>query len=304
MDTILNNTTSLTSLNSLSKNAALYSIDGGGTQVENYIYMYHLQQYIVLPSFADSITDTMQVEFVQSTPLGRSAPIYSYKNSGPRSVQVSLDLHRDLMTELNKNISDAKVALGDDYVDTLIKDLQAIVLPSYDGSTKAINPPIIALRMGEDIFIKGVISGSLNITYYYPILDNGKYSHIGIGFNIVEIDPYDASLVRKTGSYRNVSTDLDYTSIYSDLIPSTVSVSSNGERYHARETRVIEGEAIINTATSVHTQKKADGIYEEYLNQMGMSLNDHSLYNYAKGQDLTLLSARPTGTHAGSGGKF
>lgn len=191
----------------------IFSVDGAGLQVENYIYMYHLQEFIVLPSFVDSVQENFNISWQPTTPLGRSAPIYSYQSSGPRTLQLSFDLHRDMMFQINKGISNAKVALGDDYVDTLIKDLQACVLPDYDGTAKAVNPPVVALRIGDDIFIKGVITSNLGITWRYPILSNGKYSNMNINLSISEIDPYDARTVRTVGSYRNINTDLDYGTI-------------------------------------------------------------------------------------------
>lgn len=191
----------------------IFSVDGAGLQVENYIYMYHLQEFIVLPSFVDSVQENFNINWQPTTPLGRSAPIYSYQSSGPRTLQLSFDLHRDMMFQINKGISNAKLALGDDYVDTLIKDLQACVLPDYDGTAKAVNPPVVALRIGDDIFIKGIITSNLGITWRYPILSNGKYSNMNINLSISEIDPYDARTVRTVGSYRNINTDLDYGTI-------------------------------------------------------------------------------------------
>ena len=197
----------------------IFSVDGAGLQVENYIYMYHLGEFIVLPSFIDSVQENFGISWSSTTPLGRSAPIYSFQSAGPRTLQVTFNLHRDLMYQINKDVSDAKVALGDDYVDTLIKDLQACVLPDYDGSSKAVNPPIIALRVGSDIFIKGIITSNLGITWNYPILSNGKYSNISINLGISEIDPYDARMVRTVGSYRNVNTTLDYSNT-TDIVDS------------------------------------------------------------------------------------
>lgn len=193
----------------------IFSVDGAGLQVENYIYMYHLQEFIVLPSFIDSVQENFRINWQQTTPLGRSAPIYSFQSSGPRTIQLTFNLHRDLMYQINKDVSDAKVALGDDYVDTLIKDLQACVLPDYDGTSKAVNPPVVAVRVGSDIFIKGVITSNLGYTWSYPILSNGKYSNLSISFEIAEIDPYDARTVRNVGSYRNfnLNSTLDYGNI-------------------------------------------------------------------------------------------
>ena len=42
--------------------------------IDNYIYIHHINKYIVLPSFVDSVTDSQQVHFSQTTPLARSAP--------------------------------------------------------------------------------------------------------------------------------------------------------------------------------------------------------------------------------------
>ena len=52
------------------------------------------------------------------------------------------------------------------------------------------------------IFIKGIINGSLGLTYGLPILKNGKYAMVDISFTVTEIDPYDADTAMKAGSYR------------------------------------------------------------------------------------------------------
>lgn len=43
--------------------------------VDNYIYAYHLNQFLVLPVYPESISDNLQVYFTPTTPLARSAPI-------------------------------------------------------------------------------------------------------------------------------------------------------------------------------------------------------------------------------------
>lgn len=219
----------------------IFSIDGAGLQIENYIYMYHLQEFIVLPSFVDTLQENFNISWQPTTPLGRSAPIYSFQSAGPRTLQVSFDLHRDMMTQINKGYSNAKLAVGDDYIDTLIKDLQACVLPDYDGTSKAVNPPVVALRIGDDIFIKGVITSNLGITWKYPILSNGKYSNMSISLSISEIDPYDARTVRTVGSYRNINTDLDYGTI-TDTTMSPESETVPIDKYAASE----QNDTIVN----------------------------------------------------------
>ena len=216
------------SITSGSQNNDLYEFE----IPDNYIYFYHLDQFIFLPLHADSVQDQISVNFERSTPLSRSAPIYSYKNSGPRVVQVGFDLHRDLMTDLNYQKSNVPIGpeLSIDYVDVLINYLQAAALPVYNMASKMVNPPIVAMRMGRDIFIKGVIGGSVGLTYKFPVLENGKYALVGINFSIEEIDPYDAWDAVKYGSYRGLDTTLESRLNPTTLTPVIVSsdVASGG----------------------------------------------------------------------------
>lgn len=186
--------------------------------IENYLYMYHLGynektgetgQFVVLPTYPETIQDTLNSTFQSSTPLSRSAPIFSYSNSGPRSMQITLQFHRDMMTEINYGVSNLKVELGDDYVDTIIKNLQACALPSYKTASKMVDPPLVAIRFGNEIFIKGIINGGVTTTYKLPILDNNKYSQVEVAFTITEIDPYDAQTVAEKGSFRGMSASLE-----------------------------------------------------------------------------------------------
>lgn len=177
--------------------------------IDNYIYLYHINQFIVIPTFPDSITDTISVNFNKASPMSRSAPIYSYSDSGPRSLQVNLDLHRDMMTEINYGVSNAKVAIGNDYVDTLINCIQAAALPNYGGSQKLVDPPMIAVRFGNDIFIKGVVTGGVSVTYQLPLLENNKYAHVSVSFTVEEVDPYSATQVTQAGSFRGLDTTLE-----------------------------------------------------------------------------------------------
>lgn len=171
--------------------------------INNYIYLYHIDKFIILPEYAEDVSDSTSVNYQSTPPLSRSAPIYSYSNSGPRTVTAKFTFHREMMKQINYGNSSL---ITDDYVDELIKQIQAVTLPAYSMSSKMVNPPLVALRMGEDIFIKGVISGSLGLNYRVPILENGKYALVDFTLTIQEVDPYDAQMVTKTGSYRASST--------------------------------------------------------------------------------------------------
>lgn len=187
--------------------------------IENYIYLHHTKTLIIIPQYPDSISDTMQSNFQSSSPIARSAPIFSYASSGPRVVQVAVRVHRDMMKQLNYNnrTLGLDINVGDDYVDTMIKQLQACALPRYATAQKMVDPPLVSVRWGTDIYCKGVISGAVTTTYSGPIIDTRdsqgnrveKYAIIDIGFFISEVDPWDAESVMQVGGYRGISRTLE-----------------------------------------------------------------------------------------------
>ena len=174
---------------------------------ENYLYISHLDeefQFWQLPCTPDSISDSMTSTFNETSALGRSAPVFTYSKSGPRTVQISLLFHRDMMDALNVGVSNAELKLGEDYVDNLIKALQAIAVPKYNLSNKAVEPPLVALRLSQEVFIKGVVTSAIGLEYKLPILSNGKYAQVSLSFTVSEVDPYDATTVFQNGSFRGV----------------------------------------------------------------------------------------------------
>ena len=177
--------------------------------IENYIYLYHLDKFVIIPTYPDSFQDSLTSTFASSTPLSRSAPIFSYSNSGPRTLQINLSLHRDMMQMVNYGRSNINVSLGDDYVDTIIKNLQACSLPSYKAASKMVNPPSVAVRFGNEIFIKGIVQGGVTVTYKLPLLENNKYALVDISFQVIETDPYDAESVAQNGSFRGLDKTIE-----------------------------------------------------------------------------------------------
>ena len=80
-------------------------------------------------------------------------------------------------------------------MDRLVKEIQAAALPNYAASEKMIDPPLVACRIGNEIFIKGIITGAVSVGYSGPILSgkyDDKYAICNVGFAIAEVDPYDA----------------------------------------------------------------------------------------------------------------
>lgn len=179
------------------------------SMIDNYIYLYHTDTWAILPVYPSSISDTMSVDFQSTKPMLRTAPIYSYSSSGPRNVRFSFQLHRDLMQMINHKNSNLSVETDDDYVDTLIKQLQSIAVPRYSTSEKMVDPPLVAVRIGNEIFIKGIVNGAVSVDYSLPILENGKYAVVSISFDVYEVDPYDAEQIMRDGSMRGLNKTLE-----------------------------------------------------------------------------------------------
>lgn len=174
---------------------------------DNYIYISHLDdefKFWRLPVAPESFTDTMGSTFTPTNALGRTAPVYTYSNSGPRTVSVSFTVHRDMMDDVNMNNKSVDLQPGEDYIDNMLKALQSIALPRYNVGNKSIEPPLVALRISDELFVKGVLTSDISLTYTIPILPNGKYAQVSFTLTISEVDPYDATTVFTNGSFRGV----------------------------------------------------------------------------------------------------
>lgn len=215
--------------------------------IANYIYFYHLDKFLILPLYPDNVTDNTRATFGSTTALSRTAPVFTYSNSGPRDVNVTFDLHRDMMNDVNKDLSQDLTTSGVridfntvpgfekvdktikpvDYVDLLVNYLQAISLPNYNiynNKSKSVDPPMIALRLGKQIFIKGVVGSGVQVTYKKPIMPDGKYALVTIGFTISEVEPYDAKTVVEVGSFRTAAAGFDI-----DLVGTQFKSNWNGK---------------------------------------------------------------------------
>ena len=175
--------------------------------VDNYIYLYHTDEWVLLPEYPDTVQDSMQSQFAQTNALSRTAPVFSYSYSGPRTVQFQIHVHRDMLDGVNVDASNLKVDLssGEDLLDALIKRIQAVALPKYSAASKEVVPPMVAVRLGNEIFVKGVVIGGVSVTYQKPILENGKYAQATLAFSVYETEPYDAESVSQLGSFRGIT---------------------------------------------------------------------------------------------------
>ena len=173
--------------------------------INNYIYLYHTDTWLVLPEYPDSVSDKIQSTFSQQNALSRTAPVFTYSNSGPRSVQINLHIHRDLLDDVNIDTSNLRLEIDEDYVDALIRNLQSIALPSYRTAEKMVNPPMVAVKLGEEIFVKGVVIGGVSIEWQKPIMVGNRYAQCTLNFEVFEVDPYDAESVGQLGSFRGIT---------------------------------------------------------------------------------------------------
>lgn len=175
-----------------------------------YIYISHLDvpeeaKYWQLPCYPEEVTDDMKTDFRSSTALGRSAPVFTFSSSGPRSINISLNFHRDMFDDIPTNVTPKE---GEDKAESFIHAIQAIAVPKYNLSSKAIEPPLIALRLGREVFIKGVVTSGVTVTFKKPILVNEKYACISMSFTVTEVDPYDSTTVFTNGSFRGLTATL------------------------------------------------------------------------------------------------
>lgn len=173
--------------------------------VTNYIYLFHTDEWLLLPEYPDSVSDKLSSTFAQTNALSRTAPIYTYSYSGPRTVQIQLHLHRDILDDINVENSNIKLEPGEDYMDVLLKKIQSAVLPVYNETNKEVKVPRVAIKLGNDIFIKGIINGGISIDYQKPILDDERYANVTLNFDVYETAPYDAESVAVEGSFRGIT---------------------------------------------------------------------------------------------------
>ena len=52
--------------------------------LNTFIYLHHTKELYYIPCLPESVSDSIGVNYSQTNPLSRSAPIYSFVNSGPR----------------------------------------------------------------------------------------------------------------------------------------------------------------------------------------------------------------------------
>ena len=71
-----------------------------------------------------------------------------------------------------------------DYVETLINNLYAAAVPKFNSSEKMIDPPVVAVKLEDTVFIKGVVQSGVTVKWDLPVLRDGKYAKATISFSV------------------------------------------------------------------------------------------------------------------------
>lgn len=201
----------------------------GAENINAYIYIYHLGLEFNLPTLPESITDTLSIDFQKQAILARSAPLVTLVGAGPRTTQVNITLHRQSFALENPQIDSItkkgyvmmpdvvtgqqKKVLATDAADLLINAISALSLPKYLDTAKAIVPPSLLIRYGNETVIRGV-PDSITKTSSGVWLKNGKLALVSLSFNVTEVEPYSAQYVAQNGSMRGLSTTLSRSSVW------------------------------------------------------------------------------------------
>ena len=173
--------------------------------IENYIYFYHTDTLILLPNWPEQIQDGQTANFSGQSILGRSAPIQAYGGGGARTITTTLHFHREMLkqTNLKNPMVNTRVSdFNNDYVEYLTNEMYGAVIPNYSSSAKLVDPPVVAMRFGNQIYIKGVCT-NVSVSYGGAILRDNKYSMIDINMSVTEIAPYDAITAMGVGGFRS-----------------------------------------------------------------------------------------------------
>lgn len=132
---------------------------------------------LTMPCYPTSLSDSVQADYSSQTVPYRTEPYLNYSNSGPRTVSVAFNLHREMT---NASLDSLRGDNSD--IDTIINTIQAAAYPTT-GDSNAIRS---TLRVGSHLYIDGIITGGITTSYSGPIID-GKYNVCDISFTITEV---------------------------------------------------------------------------------------------------------------------
>lgn len=190
-----------------------------------------------LPLYPDDVTEAINAQWQSQNVLGRSAALSAYANTTLKSVNFSLDLHRDLMTgsfsHTNETLRNTGGTLQDQaagyqkqtnrgpfatrtWYTNANKMLQISCYPQYTSA--GLIPPTTYFIFGQMI-LKGYVT-SYSTTWKKPIL-NSFYGWNSVNINM---DCYPDSIVSAKNimtSSGSASTQNTYNTVFPDNVGSS-----------------------------------------------------------------------------------
>jgi LysM repeat protein len=136
-----------------------------------------------IPCYPTSLSDSYSVSFNSSNMFTSTEPYFVFHNSGPRSVSVNFQFHREMRGIDN-----------DGYIDSIISAVEAACYPVNDGWMGS----EIILIVGAEIYIRGILGGNVGVSYSGPIID-GRHNVIDLSFSINEVTGENLSFAGKLG---------------------------------------------------------------------------------------------------------
>ena len=147
-------------------------INGGGT--------------IYFPCYPESYSDSHQAAVGSQTPLGRSEPFQIYQNSGPRTVNVSFRMHREMT-----HVTD---------IGAIVSAVQACCYPIGTDMTII---PRVELTLANNCYIKGIIK-SVSTDWSDTII-SGLYMMVTLGFSVEECTGQPKTFADVANDYANIA---------------------------------------------------------------------------------------------------
>ena len=122
---------------------------------------------IFFPCYPESYSDSHTANVGSQTPLGRSEPFQIYQNSGPRVVNTTFRMHREMTHTTD--------------IGAIVSTVQACCYPIGTDMTII---PRVTLTIGQNCKITGIIK-SVSTDWTDTIID-GMYMMVSLGFSVEE----------------------------------------------------------------------------------------------------------------------
>lgn len=133
----------------------------------------------VFPCFPEEVSESVSSSYNSEIPLGRQEPFYVYENSGPRTVNVSFRMHREMFPTITG-------------LDSLINLIESGVYSSSNG----VPAKRVFLKIGGQISISGIINGQVSVTWSETLnaipsvfggWSNAHYNIATVSFSVSEV---------------------------------------------------------------------------------------------------------------------